>query len=629
MKKFFKSVSVICLTFSVLMSAISAYAEESAIEITFCVGDDTLMINGESVQVETPYVVADGVTLVPLRVITEAFGAQVEWINDTQTVILTYPDVEIELQIGSSIADVNGKAETLPAAPELKNAFTMVPLRFISETFGAEVTFDDETSEITVYKSGVSEEGSIIEAGIDSLMIGDSFYNWSMENPGDMTVYDRSADGKYTYLESEENYDYIEISIEEIDENYDFESDFNRKKYSIDDYTLVVADKNIDDEAQKSMHFQYKDKYEFVDRIIIVTDKFCYDVQGSFDAEDDELCEEGARIISTFKTSFVNIDTHDLYKSVEGYETYETEHMGVTIDLPAKLYDEACEDLINSLEVESYDDEYTGVYIDMYSVSDSVTAQAIAKKSYDIDKYYMDGEKTDFSDSVSEVSYTDMDAYEYNYTFGSKKPVMYVRKIFYDKGDYVYNITIKLPLPDDYAEKTADTILNSVKTKELTNDDLGNILYNYPELEGNYVSKHGDWSLIVPEGYIEDYADEDGASYTGKLSGSDITFSASVSQYTNIGKIKETFKQAESQLKAFSSAEILQSPRQTMIDGTAYIEFIFSTQYDEESPANYTYVLATCKKGRGVEFVLSADEYNYSENTKADFLSIVKSLTLN
>ena len=137
---------------------------ENVIEISFKVGDDTLLINGEEVTVEKPYVVeienVGGVTLVPLRVITEAFGAEVVWEDETQKIFLSYEDTEIELQIGNIIAKINGEEQELLTAPELPTDYTMVPLRFISENFGADVSYDDETMAIFVIKGGIKEFSS-------------------------------------------------------------------------------------------------------------------------------------------------------------------------------------------------------------------------------------------------------------------------------------------------------------------------------------------------------------------------------------------------------------------------------------------------------------------------------------
>ncbi len=121
------------------------------VNISFAVGEDKLTINDKKVTVRTPYLVNDTI-LVPVRVITEAFGAKVGWEGESQTVSIDASGMAIKLTIGSKNATVNGKNEVLLAAAELATDTTMVPLRFISETFGAEVTYDDNTQKIGVFK---------------------------------------------------------------------------------------------------------------------------------------------------------------------------------------------------------------------------------------------------------------------------------------------------------------------------------------------------------------------------------------------------------------------------------------------------------------------------------------------
>lgn len=126
-------------------------AGTQSVEISFNIGDSILKINGEDVEVETPYVVGEGTTLVPLRVISEAFGAEVNWDEATKTVVIVHNENSITVQIDNKSAFVNGEEKALEEAPELtENGFTMVPLRFISETLGAEVGYDEATHSVTV-----------------------------------------------------------------------------------------------------------------------------------------------------------------------------------------------------------------------------------------------------------------------------------------------------------------------------------------------------------------------------------------------------------------------------------------------------------------------------------------------
>lgn len=129
-------------------------------EISFRIGDSMLNINGTLTEVEKPYIVGEGTTLVPLRVITEAFGSKVTWNEEEQSILLEYRDKVILLAIGKNIAITDGKQHIMTAAPELtKKGVTMVPLRFIAETFGAEVSWRDGSIIVreTVYDGAVTE----------------------------------------------------------------------------------------------------------------------------------------------------------------------------------------------------------------------------------------------------------------------------------------------------------------------------------------------------------------------------------------------------------------------------------------------------------------------------------------
>jgi len=61
-------------------------------------------------------------------------------------------DTEIKLVIGLDIAKVNGETIKLDAVPKIENNRTMVPLRFIAETFGCEVEWDEENRVVTIKK---------------------------------------------------------------------------------------------------------------------------------------------------------------------------------------------------------------------------------------------------------------------------------------------------------------------------------------------------------------------------------------------------------------------------------------------------------------------------------------------
>lgn len=89
-------------------------------------------------------------TFVPFRAIFEEFGVDVVWDDTTRTIEATKDDQTIFLMIGSKTAIVNGKNITIDVAPYIKNERTYVPLRFISESLGAEIEWNANSRVATV-----------------------------------------------------------------------------------------------------------------------------------------------------------------------------------------------------------------------------------------------------------------------------------------------------------------------------------------------------------------------------------------------------------------------------------------------------------------------------------------------
>jgi len=114
------------------------------------IGSDIMIVNGNAVQIDAPAEIMNGRTFLPLRAISEALGATVDWIAETQGITVTLGTNTIGLQIGNTSAVVNGTVKTLDAAPYIKNGRTMVPFRVIAEGLGATVEWDPALRIVTV-----------------------------------------------------------------------------------------------------------------------------------------------------------------------------------------------------------------------------------------------------------------------------------------------------------------------------------------------------------------------------------------------------------------------------------------------------------------------------------------------
>jgi peptide/nickel transport system substrate-binding protein len=110
----------------------------------------TVMIDGRPQTYDQPPVVVDGHTMVPLRAIFEALGAAVRWDGATQTVTATRGTRTVTLTIGEAQALVDGRPITLAAPAQIIGERTMVPLRFVGEALGAEVQWLQQSSTVDI-----------------------------------------------------------------------------------------------------------------------------------------------------------------------------------------------------------------------------------------------------------------------------------------------------------------------------------------------------------------------------------------------------------------------------------------------------------------------------------------------
>ncbi len=163
----------------IIFSAVSAQAS-----------DISIIVNGQKIETETPAVIVNDRTFVPLRAVSEALGCDVAWDGDTKGITLTDGDSMYFTWIGrdhvfKTTATELEDTTVLETAPVIMNDFTMIPFRAISEMFGAEVDWNGDTFEVSV-KYPKRE----VEAGL-----AERFRTYSREMDRKYDVYKGYADG--------------------------------------------------------------------------------------------------------------------------------------------------------------------------------------------------------------------------------------------------------------------------------------------------------------------------------------------------------------------------------------------------------------------------------------------------
>ena len=151
-----KKVLALILSLIMLISVLTvpAFADEREI---------TVMYNGEKLEFDVPPMLINDRTMVPMRAIFEALNANVYWSDYNETVTgVSTTGSKIVTSIGSKTATINDKAIEIDSPPVLINGRTLVPLRFISESFGCEVGWDDATYTVTI-KENVGNSMIVID----------------------------------------------------------------------------------------------------------------------------------------------------------------------------------------------------------------------------------------------------------------------------------------------------------------------------------------------------------------------------------------------------------------------------------------------------------------------------------
>lgn len=117
-----------------------------------------VVLNGKAISYDVLPVLENGRVLVPLRATFEALGATVEWDAKSETIVAVKGNKTIQLAVGSKIAYIDGIAKILDVPAKIIDSRTLVPLRFVSEAFSASVDWNpnDQTVSILLSQSDIT-----------------------------------------------------------------------------------------------------------------------------------------------------------------------------------------------------------------------------------------------------------------------------------------------------------------------------------------------------------------------------------------------------------------------------------------------------------------------------------------
>lgn len=151
---------ILCLI-TVICAPVLSQADDRDVVVSLRLNSPIMQVNGVDTQIDegrgTTPVAINGRTLVPIRAIVEAFGGNVGWDSATSTVILSMEDDTVKLRLDSTTAYFNNSPRYLDVAPTAINQRTMLPIRFVAESFNLGVAWDGNTQTVYIIKNGFDE----------------------------------------------------------------------------------------------------------------------------------------------------------------------------------------------------------------------------------------------------------------------------------------------------------------------------------------------------------------------------------------------------------------------------------------------------------------------------------------
>ena len=128
--------------------------------------DITVLLNGKQLEFDSPPIIYNDRTLVPMRVIFEELGLMVQWFEDEQRVTAFDGDTNITMFIGNMTVYINDREITGDVAPMIVGDRTLVPLRIIGESLNGDVAWNGETRTVTINVELDTDSDELLEREI-------------------------------------------------------------------------------------------------------------------------------------------------------------------------------------------------------------------------------------------------------------------------------------------------------------------------------------------------------------------------------------------------------------------------------------------------------------------------------
>lgn len=148
-----------------LTEGLNQYLEERGLPLYPPFEDGVqIFLDGRYIRPDIPAVITQGRTMIPIRAVAEALGADVGWEEATRQVTLTRAGTTIVMTIDSTTAMVNNVPTEMDVAPYISGGRTLLPVRYVAEFFGQKVEWEESTQRVYITEDKSVVGSSNLEA---------------------------------------------------------------------------------------------------------------------------------------------------------------------------------------------------------------------------------------------------------------------------------------------------------------------------------------------------------------------------------------------------------------------------------------------------------------------------------
>ncbi len=528
-----KKIIALLVSLTTFFSTLCVKAEELNIIVNTVrvnINEGTVTLNDEMVDITTaPYINGNGDTMIEIYPLANALGAEVT--NDGEVYTVKFDDVEMVYTLNSDEAIIAGQTIPMPSAVESNNGSVVVPLRFVSEALGADVTYDGELGEIVIVSMGEMDEGvnyKLLFRYSEKNKIGNSKEHWRFTKTDNFDMADFYDDGYYEFamddimisMSCEKNTDENNLNVyyaamQTMDSEYNrvvmfdkFKGDQNGVPYVCIKYrTLDTISEYYGYETEEYMYYimieRYFDNFAASKENPDV-DAFIKSLEFNYNGGDEENTVDlaninSAELLDEDKTEYVDgnyrwsIKLYGEWAVEEYYGFYNK----VVIKMPSGVEKEEMDDYYMYDYYEPYDPT---IVITSYSSLPGKTSEAWAKEKHNVYKNTVNTEIYSISD-VNSVNIGNYQAkcFEVKYKDGENE---FVEKYYYiDDGKYRYEICLDYDKREEENSgflNNATAIIQSFTPGDVNKDEVGETLEpdNVIELMKIYTQYEGDFVTL-------------------------------------------------------------------------------------------------------------------------------------